>query len=89
MNWLKIILILLGILLGAWAVFWVIGILYGALWYLLILGVLGIGGYVGYKLLKPDAKPQIESKTPVSQIELEIAKNERLIEEMKSKQLKD
>lgn len=89
MNWLKFILILLGILLGAWAIFWVIGILYSALWYLFILGALGIAGYVGYKLLAPEAKPQLESKMPASQLELEIAKNERLIEEMKRKQLKD
>lgn len=89
MNWLKFILILLGILLGAWAVFWVIGFLYSAFWYLLVIGVIGIGGYVGYQLLKPDRKPQIEAKTPVSQLEMEIARNEKFIEEMKQKSLKD
>jgi amino acid permease len=87
MNWLKFILILLGVLLGAWAIFWVIGIVYAALWYLFILGVIGIGGYVGYKLLKPEAKPQIEGKTHASQIEMDIDRNEKLLEEMKRKYL--
>jgi hypothetical protein len=89
MNWLKFILILLGILLGAWAIFAVIGIIYSAFWYLVIFGVIGIGGYIGYQMLKPDEKPQIEGKTPVSQFDAEIDKNEKLLEEMKRKYLKD
>ena len=86
MNWLKYILIALGLILLAMLASSVIGIIYGALWYLLVIGVVAGGGYVGYKLLKKDRNPlKLEDKTPTAIAEMENA--DRALEEYKRKYL--
>ena len=85
MNTVKIILIAIGLVLAAMLAFSVIGIVYSALWYLFLLGVVVIGGAVGYKLLKKDAAPQLEGKQTVSIKEIDNA--DRALEEYKRKYL--
>jgi 4-hydroxybenzoate polyprenyltransferase len=86
MNYIKLILIAVGLILAAMLAFSVIGIVYSALWYLFLLGVVAIGGAVGYKLLKKDAQqPQIKDKTPIVIAEMQNA--DRTLEEYKRKYL--
>ncbi len=86
MNLIKIILITVGLILAAMLAFSVIGIVYSALWYLFLLGVVAIGGAVGYKLLtKKSEQPKLEDKTPITIAELNNA--DRALEEYKRKHL--
>ncbi|HLM01486.1 MAG TPA: hypothetical protein VK400_10575 [Pyrinomonadaceae bacterium] len=87
MNWFKFIIICLGLVLGVWAIFALIGLVQVLLWYGVILGVIGIAGYVGYKLFKPDRKPELEGKDPIAQIEFDGSGNDRTLEEYKRKYL--
>lgn len=87
MNWLKFILIVLGLILGAWVLFALIGIIQVVLWYAFILGAIGIAGYIGYQLFKPDKKPQLTGQDPVSQIEIDSVKSDRTLEEYRRKYL--
>lgn len=50
MNFIKIILAVLGIIFGAMLFFWLFGLITSLLWYALWIGVLGAIGYGGYKL---------------------------------------
>ena len=86
MNLIKIILVAIGLILAAMLAFSVIGIVYSALWYLFLLGVVAIAGTVGYKLLKKDGdQPKLEEKTPIVIAELE--NTDRALEEYKRKYL--
>ena len=86
MNFIKLILIAVGLYLLVMLGFAVIGIVYSALWYLFWLGVIAIGGTVGYKLLKKDGeKPKLEDKAPISIAEMRDA--DRALEEYKRKYL--
>lgn len=86
MNFIKLILIAIGLYLLVMLGFAVIGIVYSALWYLFWLGVIAIGGAVGYKLLKKDVeKPKLEDKAPISIAEMRDA--DRALEEYKRKYL--
>ncbi|HEY0050035.1 MAG TPA: hypothetical protein VGB68_12145 [Pyrinomonadaceae bacterium] len=87
MNWLKFILIVLGLIVGAWVIFALIGVVQVILWYAFILGALGIAGYVGYQLFKPDKKPELKGRDAVSEIELDSAKSDRTLEEYRRKYL--
>ena len=87
MNWLKFILIVLGLVVGAWVIFALIGVVQVILWYAFILGALGIAGYVGYQLFKPDKKPEHKGRDAVSEIELDSAKSDRTLEEYRRKYL--
>lgn len=86
MNWLKYILIALGLIFAAMLASSVIGIIYGAFWYLFLVGVVAVGGYVGYRLLKKDDDSlKLEGKTPTAISELRDA--DRALEEYKRKYL--
>ncbi len=86
MNFIKIILIAIGLILAAMLVFSIGGIVYSALWYLFLLGIVVIGGAVGYKLLVKDKEsPKLEDKTPITIAEMKNA--DRTLEEYKRKYL--
>lgn len=86
MKYVKIILIAVGLVLAAMLAFSIVGIVYSALWYLFLLGIVAIGGAVGYKLLKKDAEPaRLEDKTPIAIAEMQNA--DRTLEEYKRKYL--
>ena len=86
MNYIKLILAAVGLILAAMLAFSVIGIVYSALWYLFLLGVVAIGGTIGYKLLKKDdQQSQIEDKTPIAIADMQNA--DRTLEEYKRKYL--
>ncbi|MEJ7846563.1 MAG: hypothetical protein WKF92_00565 [Pyrinomonadaceae bacterium] len=57
MNIIKIILAVLGLMLGVMVFFWVLGIVSSLLWYGFWIGLIAAVGYGGYKLfLKAEAK---------------------------------
>ncbi len=86
MNFIKIILIAIGLVLAAMLAFSVIGIVYSALWYLFLLGIVAVGGAVGYKLLVKDKEsPKLKDKTPITIAEMKDA--DRALEEYKRKYL--
>ena len=86
MNWLKYILIALGLIFAGLLVFSVVGVIYHAIWYLVVIGVVAVGGYAGYQLFKKDGDlPQLEAKTPTAVSELKNA--DRALEEYKRKYL--
>jgi len=86
MNFIKIILIAIGLVLAAILAFSVIGIVYSALWYLFLLGIVAVGGAIGYKLLVKDKESmRLEDKTPITIAEMENA--DQALEEYKQKYL--
>ena len=86
MNLIKVILIAIGLVLAAMLTFSVIGIVYSALWYLFLLGIVAVGGAVGYKFLVKDKEsPQLEEKIPTTIAEMKNA--DRALEEYKRKYL--
>ncbi len=52
MNILKILLALVGIVLGIYLFFWILGILSSLLWYGVMIAIVGAIGYGGYKLFR-------------------------------------
>lgn len=67
MSFIKILLIAFGLILLGMLAFPLIGFIYNVLWYLFWIAVLGIGGYVGYKMLTKDKETKrLEAKTPFS-----------------------
>ena len=88
MNILKIIAVFVGVILAGWLALTVIGVLYSALFYIFLLGIVAIAGTVGYKLIAKDRALELEEKSPVSKIELDNAKAVKNLEELKRKYLK-
>lgn len=85
MNWLKIILFALIVFFALFLGFTIIGFLYSALWYIFWIGIIVLGGYIGYKVLKKAKTPEIEGKDSVSQIELDNAKVIQSLKDYKKK----
>jgi len=86
MNIIKIILAIVALYLLITLGFAVVGIVYTAVWYLFLLGVVAVGGAVGYKLLKKDGeRARLEEKTPIAIAEIKDA--DRALEEYKRRQL--
>lgn len=88
MNWVKLILIAVGVVIAAMLAFSLIGVIYSALWYLFLLGIVAVGGAVGYKLLvKEKESAQIENRTPTPITIAEMKNADRTLEEYKRKYL--
>ncbi len=86
MNIVKIILVALGLIVAAMLALSVFSILYTALWYLFFVGILAVGGAVGYKLLTRAKEPrQLNENTPIAIAEMDNA--DRTLEEYKQKYL--
>ncbi len=86
MSYIKIILVVLGLIVAAMLALSVFSILYSALWYLFLLGIVAIGGAVGYKVLtnKKDSR-QLNENTPIAIAEMDNA--DRTLEEYRRKYL--
>ena len=84
MNKFKIVLALLVLLLAAVGAFFVFGLIAWAFQYLLWIGVLAVIVGVAYKVLKRPSRPQLrEMDAPA----WELDRADRVLEDMKSKQL--
>ena len=67
MNFIKFLLVVVGLIVLGMLAFPLIGFIYNALWYLFWIAVLGIGGYVGYKILtKNSERNLLEDNSPYS-----------------------
>lgn len=88
MNWLKYILIALGLLFAGMILFSVIGLISTVVYYLLIVGIVGGAAYFGYKLLKKESALELENKNPIAKIEMDNIKTAKQLEEYKRKYLK-
>lgn len=88
MNLLKIIFILLAVGAGVWLLFWLVGFLSAILWYLLWVGLIAVGGFIGYKFLigKADETPQLDEKKPTAISEMQDF--DRALEDYKAKSLR-
>ena len=84
MNKFKIVLALLVLLLAAVGAFFVFGLVAWAFQYLLWIGVLAVIGVVAYKVLKRPARPQLKE---LDAPEWELDRADRVLEDMKNKQL--
>ena len=88
MNYIKLILAIVGLIVAAMLALSIVGIVYSALWYLFLLGIVAVGGAVGYKLLvKEKESPQLEEKIPTTIAEMQNA--DRALEEYKRKYLSE
>ena len=87
MNWIKIVLIAVGIFILVMLGFSLIGFIYSALWYLFWIGAIALAGTVGYKMLKKTETKQIENREPIGISELNNA--DRALEEYKKKYLSE
>ena len=86
MNIVKILLIALGLIVAAMLALSIFSILYTAMWYLFFIGVLAVGGAVGYKfLVKGKESKQLNENTPIGIAEMDRA--DRTLEEYKKKYL--
>ena len=86
MNWIKLILVVAGVFIAAMLAFSIIGIIYSALWYLFLLGIVAVGGAVGYKVLfRGKETARLEDKTPATITGIKNA--DRTLEEFKRKYL--
>ena len=89
MSFWKFLLFLLILGAGVYLMFWIFGILAGLLWYVIIFGIIAIGGYAGYKLFlsggNEDEPPQLAEKQPVGIAEMQNL--DRVLEEYKQKTL--
>jgi hypothetical protein len=87
MNYIKLILALIGLLVLGFAAWWVIGFLYSAFWTLLFIGGIAAVGVVGYKMYAKKEAPQLESKDPVTQVIFDDAAAQKQLEDLKRKYL--
>ncbi len=86
MKILKLILLLLAIGAGAYVLLWLFGLIASLFWYAFWIGILVIGGTVGYRLFLgsgDDEKPQLEEPKPTAISELQNA--DRTLEAYKKK----
>lgn len=87
MDFIKIILIAVGLIVVLVAGYWLIGMVSAIFWLLLYAGIIGAIGYGGYKLFfeKEKTRAQLEDKTPIAIADLQDA--DRALEEYKRKYL--
>ena len=81
MDELKKILTIIAIILGALAVLAAIGFIYTFLGYILILGVVFLGGYIAFRFLTKSDANQISVPDPKKELE----RVQRLLDEYKRK----
>ena len=86
MNFIKIILAAVGLIIVLMLATSLLGLVSTALWYLFLLGIVAIGGAVGYKVLtgKRGSK-QLNENTPIAIAEMDKA--DRTLEEYRRKYL--
>lgn len=88
MKLIKILLALVALIFVAWGAFALLGLLVGIVGALVkwavILGVLALAGVGAYKLL---AGPDEEARPELSSAEVEMLKAERMLAELRRKQL--
>ncbi|MDH3493151.1 MAG: hypothetical protein OEM82_06340 [Acidobacteriota bacterium] len=86
MKVIKLIILLLALGLGAYLLLWIFGIIASLFWYIFWIGLVVIGGTVGYKLFLSggdDETPKLQEKRPTAISEIE--NTDRMLEEYREK----
>ncbi|MCA1621150.1 MAG: hypothetical protein LC795_17955 [Acidobacteria bacterium] len=90
MKFFKVLLALLALVFLVWGAFWVFGIVAGLLYALVkwavIIGFIALAGVGAYKLL---AGPDGDAPAELSPAEAEMLKAERMLAELRRKQLSE
>ena len=82
MDKIKLILLVVVAILASLGLFVAIGFIYSLVFYVFVFAVLGVGGYVAFKLFtKPEEKQQLQALNPKK----ELQKVQRLLDEYKRK----
>lgn len=63
MNFIKLVLVVLGVIFGVMLFFWLFGLVTSLLWYGLVIGVVGAVGYSAYKLFRKAEDKYVGSGT--------------------------
>lgn len=84
MKLLKLLLALVALVFVVWGAFWVFGLVFGLLKWLVVFGVIALAGVGAYKLLAGD---EGEARPELSSAEAEMLKAERMLAEIRRKQL--
>jgi hypothetical protein len=85
MKYIKLILLAIAIVFAVLLGFSIIGFIYSSLWYLFWVGVLVLGGYVAYRVVKRGETRELEEGDSVSRLELENAKIVKSLDDYKQK----
>jgi len=88
MKLLKFLLIVFALIFVVWGAFWLLGVVAGLLYALvkwaLIIGVIALAGAGAYKLL---TGPESNARPELSEAEVEMLKAERMLAELRRKEL--
>lgn len=88
MKLFKLLLILLALVFVVWGAFWLFGVVAGLLYFVVkwavIIGVIALAGAGAYKLF---AGPDDEAQAALSPAEAEMLKAERLLADLRRKEL--
>jgi hypothetical protein len=88
MKFFKILLILFALVFVVWGAFWLFGVVAGLLYalvkWVVIIGVIALAGAGAYKLF---ASPDDEAQAALSPAEAEMLKAERLLADLRRKEL--
>ena len=88
MKLLKFLLLLVALVFVVWGAFWLFGVVAGLLYALvkwaIILGVIALAGVGAYKLLAGPDKDEVAALSPA---EAEMLKAERMLAELRRKEL--
>ncbi len=90
MKFLKLLLLLIALGVGAYILLWLFGLIASLFWWIFWIGLSLIGGTVGYKLFLgggDEEQPQLSEKRPTAISELE--NTDRMLEEYREKFLSD
>lgn len=83
MKFIKWLLAIIGVLVLIWLGLWAVGVIYGLLFYVFWIAVIGAIGYGGYKLLsRGDKTRELEDGMPIAIAEM---RTDRVLEEYKRK----
>jgi membrane-bound ClpP family serine protease len=84
MKLLKLLLALVALVFVVWGAFWLFGLVLGLFKWLFVFGVIALAGVGAYRLL---AASDDESRPELRTAEAEMLKAERMLAEMRRKQL--
>ena len=84
MKFFKLLLLLFALVFVVWGAFWLLGFAFVLVKWLVILGVIALAGVGAYKLL---AGPEREEQAALSPAEAEMLKAERMLAELRRREL--
>jgi hypothetical protein len=84
MKLIKLLLALVALVFGVWGAFWLFGLVIGLFKWLVVFGVIALAGVGAYKLL---AGPDEDARPELTSAEAEMMKAERMLAELRRRQL--